>query len=136
MTGELLNIAQAAAALDAPLGRLGDESTAPAMARCALEAQLATEALTGFYAGLPTTEMLAAPHGGGHHALRILAAAASNSWIESTNSTNTSRGDAKMGSRCCSICSSSPITREGGRPAALRGLGHARASGEAMGGGP
>jgi hypothetical protein len=35
--------------------------------------------------------MLAALHGGGHHALRILAAAASNSWIESTNSKNTSR---------------------------------------------
>jgi hypothetical protein len=60
---------------------------------------------------LPTTEMLATPHGGGHHALRILAAAASNSWIESTNSKNTSRGDANIGSCCCSIASSSPITR-------------------------
>jgi hypothetical protein len=41
MTGQLLNIAQAAAALDAWLGSLGDESAAPAMAGCALEAQIA-----------------------------------------------------------------------------------------------
>src|SRR6516225_6748316 len=55
--------------------------------------------------------MLATLHGGGHHALRILAAAASNSWIESTNSKNTSRGDTNIGSCYCSIVSSSPITR-------------------------
>src|SRR5215469_15107793 len=72
---------------------------------------LGTEAFTGFYASLPTTEMLATLHGAGHHALRILATAASNSWIESTNSKNTSRGDANIGSCCCSIASSSPITR-------------------------
>ena len=72
---------------------------------------LGAEAFTGFYASLPTTEMLATLHGGGHHALRILAAAASSSWIESTNSKNTSRGDANIGSCCCSIASSSPITR-------------------------
>src|SRR5215472_9003230 len=69
------------------------------------------KAFAGLYASLPTTEMLATLHGGGHHALRILAAAASNSWIESTNSKNTSRGNANIGSCCCSIASSSPITR-------------------------
>ena len=37
MTGQLLNIAQAAAALDASLGSLCDESAAPAMAGCALK---------------------------------------------------------------------------------------------------
>ena len=35
MTGQLLNIAQAAAALDASVGSLGDESAAPTMAGCA-----------------------------------------------------------------------------------------------------
>jgi hypothetical protein len=41
MTGQLLNIAQAAAALDASLGSLGDESAPSAMAGCAFEAKLA-----------------------------------------------------------------------------------------------
>jgi hypothetical protein len=47
---------------------------------------LGAEALARSHTSLPTAEMLAGLHGGGHHALRILAAAASNSWIESTNS--------------------------------------------------
>jgi len=38
MAGQLLNVTQAAAALDAPLGSLGDESSPAAMAGCALEA--------------------------------------------------------------------------------------------------
>jgi hypothetical protein len=66
---------------------------------------LGAEAFTGFYASLPTTKMLATLHSGGHHALRILAAAASSSWIESASSKNTSRGDANIGSCRCSIAS-------------------------------
>jgi len=71
----------------------------------------AAEALARSHTSETTTEMPAALHGCGHHALRILAAAASNSWIESTNSKITSRGDANIGSCCCSIVSRSPITR-------------------------
>jgi hypothetical protein len=41
MPRKLLNVAQAAAALDAPLGSLGDESAPSAMAGCAFEAKLA-----------------------------------------------------------------------------------------------
>ena len=63
-------------------GRCPDHIAQPAY-------HLGAEAFTGFYSSPPTTEMLATLHGGGHHALRILAAAASNSWIESTNSKNT-----------------------------------------------
>jgi hypothetical protein len=57
----------------------------------------------------PTTEMLATLHGGGHHAWRILAAAASNSWIEST--IPRTRHGAMQISCCCSIASRSSITR-------------------------
>jgi hypothetical protein len=43
MPGQLLNIAQAPAARDAPFGSLGDESSPAAMAGCALEAQIAIQ---------------------------------------------------------------------------------------------
>jgi hypothetical protein len=43
MTGQLLNVTKPPAALDPPFGSLGDESATPAMAGCALEAQIAIQ---------------------------------------------------------------------------------------------